>query len=232
MCTPAGSQAVARSSCCGCLSCSAPPHLASEAREYMKWLFEQLEGPVYVEGWQDRDDCTVVEVPADCIGYVTGARRAALGGIEEEWGVLMFFMNRRSERGRAEEPRHSYIDPGSILDRPRIDPIDPMSAPDHKAPRRSCTDPDSAPTSARFGPRCASSWRVAQSLPRNTQLSPKLATNSSPTGRAQFKSGERILEVVNFGPRLAQNNPASAEFGRTLMNATQTLLESRFPDLL
>jgi len=74
-----------------------------KAREYMKFLFEQLEGPVYVDGWQDRDDCTVVEVPAECIGYVTGARRAALGTIEEEWGVLMFFMNRRSERGRAEE---------------------------------------------------------------------------------------------------------------------------------
>lgn len=38
-------------------------------------------------GWEERDDCTVVEVPADCIGYVTGARRAALGCIEEEWGA-------------------------------------------------------------------------------------------------------------------------------------------------
>jgi len=69
------------------------------AREYMKWLFEQLEGPVYVEDWADRDDCTVVEVPADCIGYITGARRAALGSMEEEWGVLMFFMNRKDSRG-------------------------------------------------------------------------------------------------------------------------------------
>jgi len=69
------------------------------AREYMKWLFEQLEGPVYVDGWEERDDCTVVEVPADCIGYVTGARRAALGGIEEEWGVLMFFMNKKGDGG-------------------------------------------------------------------------------------------------------------------------------------
>jgi len=73
------------------------------AKEYMKWLFEQLEGPVYVTGWQDRDDCVVVEVPPDCIGYVTGARRAALGGMEEEWGVLMFFMTKPGEtkgRGR------------------------------------------------------------------------------------------------------------------------------------
>merc|ERR1719487_776235 len=67
------------------------------AKEYMKWLFMQLEGPVYVDDWRDRDDCTVVEVPADCIGYVTGARRAALGGMEEEWGTLMFFMTKPGE---------------------------------------------------------------------------------------------------------------------------------------
>merc|ERR1712151_1454560 len=46
------------------------------AKCYMKWLFEQLEGPVYVDGWEDRDDCTVVQVPRDCVGYITGARRA------------------------------------------------------------------------------------------------------------------------------------------------------------
>ena len=62
-----------------------------------------------MDGWEDRDDCTVVdvgnldseviktmkdwefnaisaprEVPSECIGYVTGARRAALGNMEEE----------------------------------------------------------------------------------------------------------------------------------------------------
>ena len=29
----------------------------------MKWLFQQLEGPVYVAGWEDREDCTVVDIP-------------------------------------------------------------------------------------------------------------------------------------------------------------------------
>jgi len=70
------------------------------AREYMKWLFDQLEGPVYVDGWEDRDDCTVVDIPCDCIGYITGARRATLGALEEEWGVLMFFMNRAEDKGK------------------------------------------------------------------------------------------------------------------------------------
>merc|ERR1719253_2374032 len=71
------------------------------AKEYMKFLFDQLEGPVYVDGWEDRDDYTVVDVPSDCIGYITGARRATLGQMEEEWGVLMFFMNKAGEgKGR------------------------------------------------------------------------------------------------------------------------------------
>jgi len=70
------------------------------AKEYMKWLFEQLEGPVYVDGWQDRDDCTVVDVPRDCVGYITGNRRATLATMEEEWGVFMFFMNKSEDKGR------------------------------------------------------------------------------------------------------------------------------------
>ena len=74
----------------------------TRASEYLDWLFEQLKGPVYVDGWEERDDCTVIEVPRDCVGYVTGARRATLGKIEEEWGTLMFFMStnmRQREQG-------------------------------------------------------------------------------------------------------------------------------------
>ena len=63
------------------------------AKEYLDWLFDQLRGPVYVDNWEERDDVTMVDVPRDCVGYVTGARRATLGKIEEEWGTLMFFMS-------------------------------------------------------------------------------------------------------------------------------------------
>merc|ERR1719264_2381132 len=80
---------------------SGPKPERRKAREYMKWLFEQLEGPVYVEGWEDRDDCTVIDVPSDCVGYITGCRRATLGSMEEEWGVLMFFMNKGGDKGRS-----------------------------------------------------------------------------------------------------------------------------------
>lgn len=77
-----------------------------KAKEYIKWLFDQLEGPVYVDGWEDRDDCSVIEVPTECVGYITGARRATLSFMEDEWGVLMFFMNKRDDtrnRGGSEK---------------------------------------------------------------------------------------------------------------------------------
>ena len=73
----------------------------TRASSYLDWLFEQLKGPVYVDGWEERDDCTVIEVPRDCVGYVTGARRATLGKIEEEWGTLMFFADFRGRGERA-----------------------------------------------------------------------------------------------------------------------------------
>jgi len=76
----------------------------TRANEYLGWLFDQLKGPVYVDGWEEREDCTCVDIPQDCVGYVTGARRATLGKIEEEWGTLMFFM---STQMRAQERAQS-----------------------------------------------------------------------------------------------------------------------------
>ena len=37
------------------------------AQQYLSWLFEQLAGPVHVEV-HERSDCTVVEVPTECVG--------------------------------------------------------------------------------------------------------------------------------------------------------------------
>ena len=34
-----------------------------KAQEYRKGLFDLPEGPVYVGGWEDRDECTVVASP-------------------------------------------------------------------------------------------------------------------------------------------------------------------------
>lgn len=64
------------------------------ATDYMKFLFGQLEGPIYIDGWEDRDDCRVCKVPTDIIPYVTGPKRAALSSIEDKYGVFMLFMNK------------------------------------------------------------------------------------------------------------------------------------------
>jgi rRNA processing protein Krr1/Pno1 len=90
---------------------SGMPDERQRAKEYLTWLFDQLRGPVYVDGWESRDDCTMVDVPRDCVGYVTGARRATLSKIEEEWGTLMFFMStnmRRDDRGQSAEGRRDF----------------------------------------------------------------------------------------------------------------------------
>jgi len=69
------------------------------AKDYMKFLFAQLDGPVYVYGWEDRDDCVVVQVPGDCIAYITGSRRPALSSVEDKYGTLMLFMNEGGVKG-------------------------------------------------------------------------------------------------------------------------------------
>jgi hypothetical protein len=75
-----------------------------KCRQYMKWLFAQLDGPVDVDT-HGRDDCSVVEVPQDTVGYITGARRMALISMEAEWGVFMFFCDFKGNKDARDEDR-------------------------------------------------------------------------------------------------------------------------------
>lgn len=72
-------------------------------KQYMKWLFAQLDGPVHIPDYKDRDDCTWIDVPQDTVGYITGSRRAALAQVEAEWGVFMFFANQERGERRSKE---------------------------------------------------------------------------------------------------------------------------------
>ena len=54
-------------------------------------MLAQRVGPVIIDFETRRDDLSVVNVPEDCVGYVMGRQGAALRGMEEEWGTLMFF---------------------------------------------------------------------------------------------------------------------------------------------
>jgi len=77
----------------------------TRAREYLGWLFCQRVGPVEVN-YARRDDVSVLQVPKDCVGFVTGHKGASLRAVEEATGTFCFI-----EGGR-EDP---YRDPKPLL---------------------------------------------------------------------------------------------------------------------
>lgn len=73
-----------------------------KAKEYLKWLLELLD---VADGQErprietsGRDDCTTVQIPTDCIGYITGRSREMLGTIEDTYGTLMFFVGEQDNQ--------------------------------------------------------------------------------------------------------------------------------------
>ena len=44
-----------------------------------------------------------MEIPQDCVGYITGSRRAALSGMEADWGVYTFFMGDKRSKDKEEK---------------------------------------------------------------------------------------------------------------------------------
>merc|ERR1712185_376852 len=55
----------------------------------MKWLIAQRTGTVSVDTL-DRDDVTVVDAPAECIGFITGFKGQTLREIEASSGTFIF----------------------------------------------------------------------------------------------------------------------------------------------
>jgi len=61
------------------------------ARKYIELVRAQRVGPVSVDESHDNGDLTMVVVPHNCVGFVTGTQGNFLRACEEEWGTLMFF---------------------------------------------------------------------------------------------------------------------------------------------
>lgn len=60
----------------------------TKIKEYLKWLFEQLDGPVEIEGAEQREDLTQVDIPQESVGYITGrGGRRCWGGGKYDWVV-------------------------------------------------------------------------------------------------------------------------------------------------
>ena len=67
----------------------------------------QRVGPVTIEDNNNEDDdLTVIQVPSEAVGFVTGSQGNFLRQVEEEWGTLMFFADFRG-RGERVEVRNS-----------------------------------------------------------------------------------------------------------------------------
>eukprot|EP00911_Craspedida_sp_UC1_P001101 UC1_evm1s825 len=61
------------------------------AREYVSYVIEQRTDTVKIDFEAQRPDLSSVEVPRECVGFVTGRGGKVLRSFEEEWGTLMFF---------------------------------------------------------------------------------------------------------------------------------------------
>merc|ERR1719189_2277110 len=71
------------------------------AKKYAEGVMAQRTGPVSVTEDDDDEDLTMLLVPQEAVGFVTGRAGNFLRTIEEEWGTLMFFCEvGKGSRGR------------------------------------------------------------------------------------------------------------------------------------
>ena len=72
------------------------------AKKYSECVMAQRVGPVTIDDNFEDDDLTVIQVPSEAVGFVTGSQGNFLRQVEEEWGTLMFFADFRGRGERAE----------------------------------------------------------------------------------------------------------------------------------
>ena len=70
----------------------------ARGQEYMRWLVEQRVGDSVVENEEKRKDCAIIDVDSKNVGFITGARGAALQRVETETKTFIF--SRRKEVGK------------------------------------------------------------------------------------------------------------------------------------
>lgn len=67
------------------------------ARDYMDWLLMQRTGTVSCDP-EGRDDVTVVDIPSQSVGFITGRRGDSLRRLEQSSGCFCFTNGARSEK--------------------------------------------------------------------------------------------------------------------------------------
>eukprot|EP01054_Gregarina_sp_Poly1_P009030 Gregarina_sp_Poly_1__9029@NODE_550_length_7561_cov_218_532826_g435_i0_p2_GENE_NODE_550_length_7561_cov_218_532826_g435_i0NODE_550_length_7561_cov_218_532826_g435_i0_p2_ORF_typecomplete_len605_score88_14KH_1/PF00013_29/1_7e06KH_1/PF00013_29/1_6KH_1/PF00013_29/4_9KH_1/PF00013_29/0_00012SLS/PF14611_6/0_1SLS/PF14611_6/1_9e02_NODE_550_length_7561_cov_218_532826_g435_i037025516 len=60
------------------------------ARKYLEWLCAQRVNTMDLTGIEERDDVVWIDVPMDCVAYLTGHKGQALRRMEEQTGTFIF----------------------------------------------------------------------------------------------------------------------------------------------
>jgi len=81
------------------------------AKKYVECVMAQRVGPVTIDDDSEDDDLTVIQVPTEAVGFVTGSQGNFLRQVEEEWGTLMFFADFRGRGSGREVPPASPSSP-------------------------------------------------------------------------------------------------------------------------
>jgi len=85
----------------GRLQMTGTTHERARARKYVNLVKQQRLGPVFADVKDiDDGDLTILEVPSECVAYVTGKKGATMRTLEEEWDTVMFFLTPEGERER------------------------------------------------------------------------------------------------------------------------------------
>merc|ERR1719198_2282966 len=71
-----------------------------KAKKYAEGVMAQRTGPVTITQDYDDGDLTMLEVPQEAVGFVTGRAGNFLRSIEEQWCTLMFFCEIDGSAGR------------------------------------------------------------------------------------------------------------------------------------
>jgi hypothetical protein len=86
--------------------------------QYLKWLLQQRQGGTVEAGDPGaRDDCMVLEVPSESIGYITGHKGTSLRDVELRSSTFCFSAGHGKSRGEAKEKLFVFSSTGRNRER-------------------------------------------------------------------------------------------------------------------
>ena len=93
------------------LEITGPPEARKRAIMYVECVMAQRVGDVVLDEEDPifKSDCTIVDVPSECAGFVTGRQGSFLRMVEEEYCTIMFFVRLKGESRRPRDTEQMAI---------------------------------------------------------------------------------------------------------------------------